>query len=604
MPEEENPPDPAVPSRSFPWRRLLWLLVLVPPAITWFLIEEYRFKLPQSDDMGFVEFYQDTVDKGLDWNKATAYHNEHRVVFNRLCYAAMFHWFDGDVRSIAIVTFVIALVIAMGVLWLGRPVIARYPRGGWIIAFLAMAALFTAAQGYAWQWGFIYANHLPWLSVVLGMVLLGFRRIPAWLSFFVAGLVAAAATLSFGMGLVAWVLVPVFAFLTGRFSSKRAAAFLLVPWFIVAVACSAYALSGMGERMSSGEDPGAEVRGLKMVLQDPVHAAWFCFALLGNQFGQGTEFEFATLAPLAGALIFLVIVMSWIVVLIRRDDEEFRIACAPWLTLGLGVILSVGLIAVGRLSRSGILAEAPHYIITTCYGAVAAVFLLPLLATKMARLAPLLPVAASLFLALQVANWKYGIHRMKFWHTDNLQLIAAVRFIDVLEPGRLPNLHQYGDVTGILQRMRKDGQLDWIDFVPHDDASLDHLRVRHPLKPQWAALTRHSPDGLVEGYAYVKGGTRPADAVVFSWRPDGAPESERKIFDVTFPRPPHDYFRRSWLRKENRAHYGRFEHALATDKLPRERLLIEAHVMNLETRNVRPMEGGFVLDLSPSPPDS
>ena len=219
---------------------------------------------------------------------------------------------------------------------------------------------------------------------------------------------------------------------------------------------SAYALTGesVGESVTAEETAEHKARGMQLVLKDPVHAAWFCFSLLGNQFGQGTEFEYALLAPIAGGIVFLIIAAAWLVVIFRWRDEEFRKASAPWLTLGIGAILSTGLIAAGRLTYSGVLAETAHYIITTVYGAVAAVFLLPLLASKFARLKPALPVMTGAFLVLQAANWSYGINLMKIWQSEDNQLIAATRFIDILEPAQLTNLNRFSDATGIVRRMR------------------------------------------------------------------------------------------------------------------------------------------------------
>ncbi|MEM0897762.1 MAG: hypothetical protein AAGJ79_12870, partial [Verrucomicrobiota bacterium] len=239
------------------------------------------------------------------------------------------------------------------------------------------------------------------------------------------------------------------------------------------------------------------------------------------------------------------------------------------------------------------------YLLTTCYGVISAVFLLPLLVSGLPRVkAFLLPSLAGALSVLQVINWKHGEQLMQWWHTDNSQLIAATRFIDVLEPGQLPNLNRFGDVTALYRRMRDDGQLDWIDFVPADNPNLESLRVRSPLSTQWAKVTRHDEGAFVEGYAYVKGGSRPADAVVFTWREMEADESGRMIFDVVFPVPPADYFRRRWQRKEERAHYAGFSHQLMVNALPKKKLLIEAHAMNLEAKNVRPIEGRIVLDLS------
>ncbi|MEM1297422.1 MAG: hypothetical protein AAGH89_18800, partial [Verrucomicrobiota bacterium] len=582
MPEDENA-EQSDRRRGFPWSRLAWVFVLVPPLLTWFLIEEYRFKLPQSDDLSFIQFYQNTVDEGIDWKEATSYHNEHRVVFNRLFYAGMFNIFGGDVRNFAVVTFLIALAIGACLLVLGRPVFHRYSKWSWLIALFAMAALFTAAQGYAWQWGFIYANHLPWLSVALGMTLLVFEKVPRWIAFFFAGLLAAAATLSFGMGLLAWLLLPLFAFLGNHFRSTKQALAVLLPWTVIGIACSAYALSGMGGKIAPADAPAdAELTGLRMVLADPIHAAWFCFSLLGNQLGQGTAFEFKHLAPAAGIVIFGIIALGWVAVLVGWKDHAFRSTCAPWLTLGSGAILATGLIASGRLSGSGILAQTPHYLLTTCYGAISAVFLLPLLVNGLPRLrSVLLPVFAGVFSTLHIINWKHGEQLMKWWHTDNFQLIAAARFIDVLKPEQLPNLNRFGDVTALYRRMRDDGQLDWVDFLPADDLGLEQLRVLSPLSTQWAKITRNKDEEVVEGYAYIKGGSRPADAVVFTWREMDADESERIIFDVVFPVPPADYFRRSWQRKEEREHYAGFSHELVVNDLPKKRLQIEAHAMNL-----------------------
>ncbi|MEM0897549.1 MAG: hypothetical protein AAGJ79_11770, partial [Verrucomicrobiota bacterium] len=416
MPEDDHA-EQSERRPGFPWARLGWFLVLLPPLFTWFLIEEYRFKLPQSDDLSFIKFYHTAMDDGIDWQEATSYHNEHRVVFNRLFYAGMFHLFDGDVRNFAMVTFFIVLAIGGCLLFLGRPVLRRFSQGHWLIGLLAMTALFTAAQGYAWQWGFVYANHLPWLSVTLGMTLLGISRIPRSLGFFVAGLTAVAATLSFGMGLLAWVLLPIYTLLSPVFQSKRQAVVVLIPWILVGVACSAYALSGMGGKIApEGSPADTELTGLRLALEDPVHAAWFCFSLLGNQLGQGTAFEFRHLAPAAGVVVFTIMAAAWVVVFARWKDRSFRASCAPWLVLGSGAILATGLIAAGRLSASGILAQTPHYLLTTCYGVISAVFLLPLLVSGLPRVKPfLLPSLAGALSVLQVIKWKHGEQLMQWW---------------------------------------------------------------------------------------------------------------------------------------------------------------------------------------------
>lgn len=584
---------------------LLWLLVLLPAVITWLLIDTYRWNIPCADDYSFVEFYGTVKAGTATLDDVLSAHNEHRVIFHRLFYTAVLHLSGGSVHAFPAITFIIVSIILAGICLLAAPLLRQRPRSGWFLIFLAALTLYTPAQVYSWQWGFIYANHLPWLALTTAMVLLR-TRCPLWLAFATGAALTLAATFSNATALPVWLLIPAYAVLAGKFKSWRHAAAYLLPWFALALAAGAFAMSGVAEGMTAETD---KPRGIQLTLAEPWHAVSFVLSLAGGSFGHGTEWEFSQLSIAIGAALLLLFGACCLYLWRFRKDHKLVVACAPWLLLALGSWMSASLIAIGRLTPSAVLAESAHYVLTCMYTVVGLVFLIPTIVAhaKERGKTPLcgsfarnaLTALATCALLLHAANWKWGEHQLKWRHADHLQQQASIMFLDILPEDQFGSLYRHSRVKAGLAFIREEGMLPGIPVLP--DTRLSNLRILSPLSKNWAAFDtlKQNADGTFEanGFAHLKDWARPADLVILTWSGDALPDET--IFQIAYPQIPHDYFRRQRITKKFRSHYAAWQVRFDKAQLPPGPGVIRAYALNYETQRTRQIVGEWIIDDEP-----
>jgi hypothetical protein len=572
---------------------ILAILVAIPALLLWNLVDNYRFVTPQYDDLAFTEFYLDVQEsESFPWDEALKSHNEHRVIFTRLGSMVITKLTGGDIDVFSKLTFFFMVFVAGGLIYLGRGVWKEAGALGWVALFVITLLLFTPVASYAWQWGFIFGNLVPWVSLVAGLLLLhsrmSFAALIPLLSLF-----AVCSTFSFGMGLLLFILFPLHAWLIGRLPSGKGRWISLGFWMGIAVLTISYAMGGIGDRLSETHE---KAKGLTLVIQEPLLAVEFFFAVLGLPLGKGTVIPFAALAGCVGFVVFVVWLTSATTVVLRwrKQDASSRRDVAVWLTLGMAAIGSAGLITIGRLTRSGVLAESEHYVVTVVYGLVSAVALLLYYRAFFQRW-----IVVSLYacvILLSVINWNLGVQRMKWWLTQSYQRKVSVEFMDVFARADFPLLNDLPSAWDITKRMLPEGLAGDVKMAPGTD--LSDYRILSPLK-QHRGRFIDIHDGVARGFAqlYVgnEGLKRPADAVLFAWRPLDDTAEKWTLFDIAFPKPPRTYYRSPQEVKDDPEHFNSWEKKLSVERIKQASVRIRAYAFDGLSRRLRPIPGDFDL---------
>ena len=597
----------ARPGRPRWQRALLWALLLLPIIYSWSLVEKYRFVVPHADDWSFVSYYADVVNGEGSMEKTLDYVNEHRVVFHRLFFTAVYHLSGGDVRVFSVITFSFITFIFGGMLCLARPLIKRRPVMGWAAALLAVLSIYTPAQVYSLLMAFIYANYVPWVALVGGM-LLWRSHLSVWIVFPAAALLTMFGNLCFMMGMLVWPALIPFILLNRRLAGSRARTrgILIALWCAIGVAINCFALAGVGESMSVEHDTA---RGLDLVLQKPWMAVSFGLNLLANHLSNGSDFERPVLGFAIGAAICVVLAAGLLVLLRKWRDRELFEELLPFITLAGVAAASAAMITVGRITPSMILAHSFHYVVTCVYFLIGTVWVAAIIGSRLPswRNTPkwwrcffgtrTLAALAGALVVIHAINWKYGANQMRREFAIHQQEQTAMMFWEHLGNAHLYPLHKMPKISLAIMAIKQHGFLERIPCLP--DLKLSNFRKLSDLSEFWGEVSRIEPtaDGgyRASGFTHLKGMPRPADGVFFTWElaGDGDGDGEATIFDIAFPTVPEAYFRRAKRLKRSRAQSGDWSVKLRIDALPGDEVIVRAHSFDFEGKRLRTITGAY-----------
>src|SRR5208282_5123507 len=186
------------------WRRWLPLSLAATPALLpLFLILHYGVDFHFLDEWSpeIAGIFVKAHLHHLTFHDIFAQHNEHRLAIPRLFLLAInpiTHW-----NNIGTLVAAWSIVCATSLL-LWQIVRATQPKGRTVIVwFLCNLLMFTPAQNENWLWGMGLANFSPTL-LVFAAIVVAISAMPIWARLIICLLLASAATVSSGNGVLAW----------------------------------------------------------------------------------------------------------------------------------------------------------------------------------------------------------------------------------------------------------------------------------------------------------------------------------------------------------------------------------------------------------------
>ena len=522
-----------------------WLLVLWPVWTLHGLIRENQVNAPFLDDFMSMPLFAKAAQGKLTLHDFFAPQMEHRIAWTRvvlLCFHKMWPhdltrqvWFSHALLCLTLVNVAVLL----------RQTASRSLRAVWPLLALAGLSLFSPVQFQVFLW--------PLMHQVVGLAFFLTGALVVWQTHwpvglrFVLGLVCAlCATLSFGSGILVWlVLVPVIWWCAPLLEGRRRVVVLAL-WLAAFTLTMALYFHGLKNEVdpefSLGQGGDATVgRDFHAFAGDPEKSLGVPLRVLGGPLARGTTqdvFEVSLNFGMVLTGLYMAGACYW---LWRFRDEELRRRLLPWLALGAYSIGTALTISMGRvwLTRSGINALSGRYLIHAAPLLVALPVMVWIICRDLVERFPrwhsgvrsALLIAGTAMVFNQLTAWSYGERMMEMWSSSRLRSAVNMRFYKTGCPLEydymgMPGLARLADDLGVLNPpMLKNTRLDNFKMMP---------KPLNTVVSEWKSLwVEKAPDGLYlqcSGHARFKHQQRVADGVFLTFQ---APEDGHwEIFRV------------------------------------------------------------------------
>lgn len=586
-------------------RNALTLLVLLVPFFTacW-LVHLYAVDTPFNDDFTFAEDWVKYKNHTLEFGDLFTAHMEHRVAVPRMISLGLHMVFGPDLRWQNFTTLLLMLGTAWNLLVLWQRTIGTSLRASWLPLLLMSSVFFCAIQWQALLWPIMFEVFVPIFGFTLALRL-WMSSLNHWWALGISAVCALAGTLSFGNGVLAWVLLPIIMLVAREGLEKRTRWALLAAWMIfTGITLGLYLHNfrnaappqfayGQGHDETVGHD-------LKFFLMHLDKALSFASALLGCHLSRGLHLQNIRAAEVIGGISLGLFTLSLAYLWKNRRDSLLIRSVTPWVLLGMFSIGTALLITMGRLwlTRSNALAVTGRYVSHPIPLTIALIALLFILGRRLVAQHPSLrtmgTVAGGAFLFLICAEWIYGARMMELWSQTRLQGKSLLLFAKVMpSDDYLASVAGEGEYAGrIIKEMAETGSLRTRLLRNLDLKQFRISKITLSSKQaSFAGLRRYNDgDFVAEGFSELSG-KRPADLVIFTYH---TKPGEYKMFAIgaltTLPRyiqdttyRDHEFMATLPL---NAQFTSRWDGHVSVIKVPPEKLDIDAWALDVEKMTV------------------
>jgi len=436
--------------KSSVWSIVLFLIAVVPVVYLAWLISATAVNVLQFDEWDYVYLFQHFASHTLTLHDLLSQHNESRPLLQKLIIlgvGAVTHW---DVRWDMWIEFAFVCLISLNLYLLSRRVTGMSRTQCVFLWILANLLLFSTEQSQNWIWGFQMVICLPMLFISTGM-LLAYWRWNVTGKFAMAIVLATAATFSFAIGQIAWIILLPPLIVGSRGQTRRFAA-KFAAW---GIACAANLWVYYRDYSKPSGHPS-----LLFSLKNPVLAMQYFTAYLGAALTRGYHkvwlsilFGAILLGCLAGVCAYL-----W---KIRRQREIVESATV-WLMLCAYSLASACTATAGRVGFGVIQSQDSRYTGFSIYLVIGLAYLGAMMVREVHRLGHLLSarVCAALGLGLvlipHIGTEIGGYHEMRGEHRALLTVRACVQLMNIAyEPAWLchPRPATVISEVGFLEQM-------------------------------------------------------------------------------------------------------------------------------------------------------
>lgn len=521
---------PAV-KREYFRHGLILLLLLIPFLLACWLVKLYAVDTPFNDDLTFAEDWVKYKNHTLAFGDFFTAHMEHRVAVPRMIAVGLHMVFGHDLRWQNFTTLALLFGTGWNLLAIWKRTTASTLQSSWLPLLLISSLLFCAVQWQALLWPIMFEVFVPLFCFTLALRL-WMSSLNHWMVLAISAVCALAGTLSFGNGVLAWVLLPM-TMLTARAGLDRRTKWILfIVWMTIAAitlglythnlrnAAPAQFSYGQGTEETVGHD-------FKYFLLNFHKALSFASALLGCHLSRGLHLQNIEAAEMIGgfSLTLFTLIVLWLFK--HRRDKALILSAAPWVTLGLYSVGTAMLITMARLwlTRSNALAITGRYVSHPIPLTIALVALVFIPGRKLLEKNPgwrtAGAVAGGALFVLICTQWIYGARMMELWAQSRLQGKALILFTKIMPNyDFLASVGGEGAYTGkVVSEMDAAGSLR-TGLLSKTD--LNQFRVsKFPLTAKQASFKglRRNTDGAFEAEGFSElPGKRPADLVIFTHR--------------------------------------------------------------------------------------
>jgi hypothetical protein len=491
-----------------PW---LFLLAIAPAIFLIGLINRYGVNVPFADEWVTVPIFQKWHDHQLTFADLYRQHNEHRILLPNLIYLAFAQLTKWNLRAEMFFSVALCAGTSAGMYALLRRTIDGSRRQLCLLWAAANLLIFSPTEADSWLLGFALQMFIPNLALVLTLVVLASPS--AWsVKFGGAVLLAAAASFSFGNGLLLWPVVALFLCLRGE-SKWRIAAWLMAFALVAALYFHGY------NRVPHAAPLGG----------DRLEYPRYFLALLGGALVRAREGQLILGAMVTGT-VALLIYSAASVHFVSRGGAALQKA-APWLALGAYAIGSAALAAISRVNWGPEQAIDSRYVIVSHNLYVALVALAVIAVKDLQQRNPFR--AASLewmqtalitsIVVLAVAAFPAGVQEMAGLRRERLVGLGALEFSAVMNTTdeMVRSLRMLpGFVPAPLDYVRTLERLNLLQYRRRQTAVLEEATLQPAMKfGRLETIKQVAPAAFeLSGSAVLRQSSEPAPLVALAYR--------------------------------------------------------------------------------------
>lgn len=531
---------------------LFWTAAFLPALVTLLAILRWRVGVPYYDSWKFVKQYHDWCGGNYGWSDLLDSYGAHPSAVGKIVYFAVLHFARGDVALLPMISWLLSLVISLGVLVLFRPLWRGHTGFGVGLMFLANLSIFSVIQGHAWIWDFTFQNYIPGACLVIGLLALNGPQVSAWRRAS-AVLLSLVSAFSFGTGFaVGFMLLPALGMsLEGRSRSWRVSVMLL--WAAVFGIVGWLAFNTFGDARTISTAANDVLR--------PVASINYIIMMLGHTLGRGTAVDPIMLCTIWGSAL-LAVFLSCIWILVRSRDRRLIRRCWPWIAFCLWAMFNAAAICTGRfgaLLETGLAHRYATFMLFMPLGTLmlSATVMQIQAAGKLGMwMRKLAPCALMLLLGAQTLNWISGWHAMELFHGRMASRSAALDFINILpaNDSAFRNMF-FTDAEAREARFLLDqGRLR--DVVVARDAKVSSFRRNPDISSKWANMRlvtdEKGHDELRGECGLTKEMLDIPDLILIT---AATSDKEESVIALVPPEPPEDFFENSARRRKHHEHY-------------------------------------------------
>ena len=337
------------------WRRLAWLLVLVPPALIVLIAAVYASDVPLWDEWAVAPLLFKLRDGSLQFSDFMARHVDHRFVFPRIIIVGLMTFLGRwSIRAEVFASIAVA-ALQLALVWRMARASLR-PKRVLPLTLAASMLIFHAAGSYNWLMGLQVAWHLALTCAVASFWALTARP-GRWSGVITAAVFALVGSYSMSAGLLLWpvglaglIILRARATPETELRSIGQAAF----WCGAAVAAIGFYFTDYAYASDSGILTGN--------LLNPARMGSFALAFLGRPFTTIPDADLAGVIGLFG--VMAVVALGFRLIRGRKINGLLPPAVLPWMLMLAFTMTTTALVGAGR-SHVAYAAQTSHYVALT-----------------------------------------------------------------------------------------------------------------------------------------------------------------------------------------------------------------------------------------------
>lgn len=335
------------------WSKWFAIAIYLIPVISLIqFIQQQGVNVPRGDDWEVTHFLAKIAAGTVSFADFFTQHNEHRLIFPRLIFAAFAFTTNWNVQYEMYFSVGLAL-LSFGVIgWIAYRQNKKFDVRLFLANLFTSIVLFSLIQWENWLWGFQISWFLTNLCLIGCVFIFASDIRSLWLKVGLGATSCLIASFSLAQGLMVWLAV-IPSLLTLPKPDRRVQQLWKIGlvWTVLFLICWVIYFNGY-EKPSHHPDPF-------FFLKEPHQALLYFFTLVGGTLSH--EAEYAYVFGFLAFANFVVFAVVFAIDYFRQPPTQFVQTAAPWLSIGLFTVLFATITTIGRAGFGVAQAQSSRY---------------------------------------------------------------------------------------------------------------------------------------------------------------------------------------------------------------------------------------------------